>query len=347
MNMGLSAADAAKETEAARQHEEHVLRLAHRIEAMRLVSQEIVDDGNCLFRAAGFQLFRDEELHLVMRHMVVNYMAEHEEEFVSYVGSGEYDEYLRRMSYAKTWGDELSLRAISMLFTVNVHVVTSEEKRWHLQYVPPNGQKCLRQIFLSYVSPTHYNCFHTVEDIQVPTYSLEEILSSATKTANLTVESSPSPPRNAVPLQPHEESCSPFASAPSDDEDAPPPPPGCPPPMGVLEMSAEDYNKIVASRKSSKASSIERGASAIVEDDPQLSLPVTRANRPIVAPHCSYEVAAGQVSCDASPTGVEAYGCGSDSCGYCTEEGSFGPFLKSTCGGDYEQPACSRATASV
>ncbi len=73
------------------------------------------------------------------------------------------------MSRAKSWGDELSLRALSDTFCVVVHVVTSTDENWHILYEPSQRSVTsvdaavgvMRHIFLSYISPVHYNAITT------------------------------------------------------------------------------------------------------------------------------------------------------------------------------------------
>lgn len=45
-------------------------------------------------------------------------------------------------------------------FGVDVHVITSTEHNWHLEYKPTprvNGFCINKKVFISYISPVHYN----------------------------------------------------------------------------------------------------------------------------------------------------------------------------------------------
>lgn len=60
----------------------------------------------------------------------------------------------------RTWGDELTMRAAADTFNVRIHVITSEQENYLLHYDPEEAKKSSkpqRQLFLSYVSPIHYN----------------------------------------------------------------------------------------------------------------------------------------------------------------------------------------------
>jgi hypothetical protein len=132
------------------------------------------DDGNCQFRSLAQELYGDQELHTTVRQTVLRYMKEHADEFSFYVGeAAEWRQYLKRMGGLRTWGDELTLRAAADAFGVVIHVVSTEHENWLLHYVssslhgkipedgPPPAGTC--ELFLSYVSPIHYNIIATLE----------------------------------------------------------------------------------------------------------------------------------------------------------------------------------------
>ena len=70
-------------------------------------------DGNCQFRSAAFNLFGSQEHHAVVRASAVEHMRRHADFFGMYFeGHAEFAKYLREMGRSRTWGDELTLRAI-------------------------------------------------------------------------------------------------------------------------------------------------------------------------------------------------------------------------------------------
>ena len=60
------------------------------------------------------------------------------------------------MALPCTWGDELTLKAVCMAFGVDVTVITSESSHYLLEYTPEQ-RKLDRSLFVSYISPIHYN----------------------------------------------------------------------------------------------------------------------------------------------------------------------------------------------
>jgi len=130
-------------------------------------------DGNCQFRSAAFNLFGAQSHHAVVRKSAVAHMERHRDFFgIYFEAEAEFRRYLGEMARSRTWGDELTLRAIVEVYCCEAHVVTSEPANWYLHYTPelqtvdpevaraPKGGKLpplRKQIFLSYISPIHYN----------------------------------------------------------------------------------------------------------------------------------------------------------------------------------------------
>ena len=99
----------------------------------------ISGDGNCQFRSCSQQLFGCQTHHLYVRAAAVEYMREHASEFQGFFAGNQFDSYLVRMKRGRTWGDELTLRAICNCFSCHIHVVTSEQHHWYLRYAPDKG----------------------------------------------------------------------------------------------------------------------------------------------------------------------------------------------------------------
>ena len=70
---------------------------------------------------------------------------------------GEFGAYADEMAHSKTWGDELTLRAVADALGCTVHVVTSNEANWYLVYTPADDKPVRKHLFLTYVAPVHYD----------------------------------------------------------------------------------------------------------------------------------------------------------------------------------------------
>lgn len=87
--------------------------LKQRLDFLGLESVESVGDGNCQFRSISNELYATQNHHLHIRKIAVFWLKEHSEEYYCYVGdNNEWKKYLYNMSQPRTWGDELTLRAV-------------------------------------------------------------------------------------------------------------------------------------------------------------------------------------------------------------------------------------------
>merc|ERR1712039_508043 len=94
-------------------------------------------DGNCQFRAIAFNLFRSQAHHAAVRKAAVEHMRQNSDFFGILFETGEeFEKYLAGMAKDRTWGDELTLRAIVEAYGCVVHLVTSESANWYLVYHP-------------------------------------------------------------------------------------------------------------------------------------------------------------------------------------------------------------------
>lgn len=154
--------------------EGHSRDLDGRLKAFGMQMKEMEGDGNCQFRTLAFNLFGEQAHHAVTRKAAIAHMKKHHDFFsVLFESADEFKEYLRDMARNRTWGDELTLRAVVEAYGCEAHVITSEPANWYLVYQPesagrpdpkvaacPKGlqpPKPGKQVFLSYISPVHYN----------------------------------------------------------------------------------------------------------------------------------------------------------------------------------------------
>jgi len=150
------------------------LNLTARLATFGMEMKEMKGDGNCQFRSFAYNLFGRQSHHLVTRNAAVEHMRRHSDFFsIFFEDQEEFDAYLHEMQCSRTWGDELTLRAVVEAYSCEVHVITSEPANWYLLY-EPEGEEHLdpsvaicpqglpppsprKQVFLSYISPIHYN----------------------------------------------------------------------------------------------------------------------------------------------------------------------------------------------
>mmetsp|Transcript_25089 Transcript_25089/g.34575 ORF Transcript_25089/g.34575 Transcript_25089/m.34575 type:complete len:339 (-) Transcript_25089:57-1073(-) len=137
--------------------------LSTRLRDLRLRQEKMEDDGNCLFRSCSHHLYGHQRHHAVIREKVVRHMRSNPDMYSIYFECAEeWTDYIDMMSRNRTWGDELVLRAVTDAYGTAIHVVQSTDENWYLVY-RPDGKKTDKQIFLTYLSPVHYNALVSVK----------------------------------------------------------------------------------------------------------------------------------------------------------------------------------------
>jgi hypothetical protein len=133
--------------------------LRTRLERLGLAAAVSRDDGACLFRSAAHWLLGTQERHAEVRAAALAHMRARPGAFRAYFDTpAEWDAYLAGMARPATWGDELCIRAIADAFGAAVHIVTSTEENWLLNYEPEGGAAPgSAAVYLAYVSPVHYD----------------------------------------------------------------------------------------------------------------------------------------------------------------------------------------------
>eukprot|EP00037_Helgoeca_nana_P010951 m.97325 g.97325 ORF g.97325 m.97325 type:complete len:299 (-) comp20518_c0_seq7:338-1234(-) len=91
--------------------------LNERLSAHMLWSEESLDDGNCQFRSVASQFFGDQDRHAEVRAAACDHIAGNRGYYeIFFEGGAEFDRFLATMRRDRTWGNELTLRAITDYF---------------------------------------------------------------------------------------------------------------------------------------------------------------------------------------------------------------------------------------
>eukprot|EP00758_Cryptobia_borreli_P006769 Tbor_TRINITY_DN5199_c0_g1::TRINITY_DN5199_c0_g1_i1::g.26051::m.26051 len=189
---GLDVNQQLRELKMSEEVRENKYRLQYRIQQLHLAdATPTKDDGNCLFRAISFQILRSESFYNAVRFLVVDFLRKNAKEFQKYIGEEEdltndskmtqqrngsagthkysnspeianratcsraFEEYVSKMAEDRTWGDEICVMAASKALGVSIHLITSNERKWHLEY---KSNMSSRHLLLSYLKPLHFGC---------------------------------------------------------------------------------------------------------------------------------------------------------------------------------------------
>ncbi|ABY65817.1 vp80 capsid protein [Orgyia leucostigma nucleopolyhedrovirus] len=100
------------------------------------VRVDMIGDGACIFRSLAYAIFRDAELHLAMRNVVVDHVVKHwanYKDFItsqhtktSYTNEAEYRNYMTR---ANVYGTFIELTAAAELFDVCIKIYFSDRQQ--------------------------------------------------------------------------------------------------------------------------------------------------------------------------------------------------------------------------
>jgi hypothetical protein len=104
-------------------------------------------------------------------------MRDHSAQYLDFFVDDEFEAYLLRMASPRCWGDELTLQSVANAFSVKINLVTTTNENWYLNYEPEDSSATVvRECFMSYLSPIHYNTIQLVPTLKpalVPTGSSE------------------------------------------------------------------------------------------------------------------------------------------------------------------------------
>lgn len=134
-----------------------------RLAALGLLRISIPKDGSCLFRAVADAVCLTQALHGHVRLATVQFLRQHQDQFAPFV-EGPFDHFLFELSREGTWGGQIELQALSLLYRRNF-VVIDRERTTEMDNGfagPP--------VRLAFRNGNHYDC--VVEDHRLDTIAL-------------------------------------------------------------------------------------------------------------------------------------------------------------------------------
>lgn len=138
--------------------------LSQRLKQYGLCERTVKGDGNCQFRAVADQLYRTPHAHFGLRKAVVHRLRKRPELYSEYVPD-DFPTYCRQMEKDGTWGDHVTLQAVSDLFGVKVYVLTSFPGSEFIEISPSDGKvRSQRILYVSFWAEIHYNSLYPASD---------------------------------------------------------------------------------------------------------------------------------------------------------------------------------------
>eukprot|EP00946_MAST-07B_sp_MAST-7B-sp1_P003235 g3235.t1 len=124
------ASDGSKESSNLENMRESKSDIAKELRKQGLRVIKIAADGNCLFRAVCHQVYADVSRHLELRQCCCDYMASHVDHFSAFV-EGKFDDYLKSMRDATTWGGNLEIEALQEMFDRKIQIHSNDDRGGH------------------------------------------------------------------------------------------------------------------------------------------------------------------------------------------------------------------------
>ncbi|CAA6670525.1 unnamed protein product [Spirodela intermedia] len=133
------------------------------LDSLGLKVTEVTSDGNCFLGwALADQLEGDENAHQKYRHMVVEYIQMHKENFEPFIEDEvPFDEYCKSMGEDGTWAGNMELQAASLVTRSNICIHRSMSPRWYVRNFHAQGS---RMVHISYHDGEHYNSVRLKDD---------------------------------------------------------------------------------------------------------------------------------------------------------------------------------------
>ena len=136
------------------------MNIHERLLSLDLQVHEVTGDGNCQFRAIEFQL-KDTPINYnykELRNIAVKYVERHPEKFEKFIVKNSIDSYVSKMKENGTWGDQLTLQALSNKLNLIINIFSHKSKDWDVVVIPNrNVTRSTKKISITHIPEFHYN----------------------------------------------------------------------------------------------------------------------------------------------------------------------------------------------
>mmetsp|Transcript_22010 Transcript_22010/g.28105 ORF Transcript_22010/g.28105 Transcript_22010/m.28105 type:complete len:192 (+) Transcript_22010:53-628(+) len=138
-----------------------VQRLQDHVKMYGMAEHQIKGDGACQFASISDQLYQAESQKDHLRSLAIKQLLRHPEYYVEFVEEENYVEYCKKMSLHNTWGDHITLQALSDCLGIVINLITSYTHQPHIEIIPNNPNTAIKNhIWLSFHGEVHYNSLY-------------------------------------------------------------------------------------------------------------------------------------------------------------------------------------------
>lgn len=128
--------------------------------------REVGADGNCMFRALAYQLYRDEERHLEVRQACLDYVVANKSHFENFINNEQFEHYVARKRQNAEHGNHIELQAFVESFSLQILIYAYSEIPFQISSHQENGENTtpIRLVYTAMGDNGHYNCVVPVEN---------------------------------------------------------------------------------------------------------------------------------------------------------------------------------------
>jgi len=155
-------ASLASDAEAVRKRRQRVELISKRLHALGLKRQETPPHGDCQFIAVCRVMGFPGDAHEQLRYEVVEFLKKHQAEFEDFQTDG-WARYIAKMQRSGTWGDHITLLAMSRMFNCCFKIVEDDEAGT-INNVQPFGEEVFTEFTLAHFGEIHYESTTSLAD---------------------------------------------------------------------------------------------------------------------------------------------------------------------------------------
>ncbi|XP_056441288.1 uncharacterized protein LOC130378566 isoform X2 [Gadus chalcogrammus] len=139
---------------------------SNQLECLGLKLREIIEDGNCLFRALGDQLEGHSRGHLELRKETIQYMRSHPKDFESFVSGVSYADHLSELAQWGTFAGAVAIQAFASRRKLKVVIHQLNSKllvRSSSQIQDLEKHACI-ELHIAFCHGNHYDSVRRIGD---------------------------------------------------------------------------------------------------------------------------------------------------------------------------------------
>ena len=134
--------------------------LSDKLKQISLTPYDVGGSGDCFFKSVSHQLYGTADLHFQMRLSGIAHLINHPELYVESIVDDTWKNYVKQMSNAGTWCDNVIIQAVANSNNCVIHITESDLNKPDGTIIYPSSttyhEKKQTVIFIGYITGLHY-----------------------------------------------------------------------------------------------------------------------------------------------------------------------------------------------